>query len=250
MALPQKHLDALTEILRRQAPDSEICTEDLGNEIEALLNATGIAISKDDGFDEFQKWANAAPSQRELATYLYKIADAKNPLSVYEQFPDDEEHRRAIVLRDAALIALNFRIRKKWASQSFDGPQPLFGIEWGALTPWQQDSIRQESLALAAETEHRIPQGAPQNTTYDALLLGLADIFLSFTEQTNDRYDLPDSTGSIFIKFVGAVLAPYDQQNFTAKALSNRWRRLKQRVRSEGAPITPHQPKIRRRPTH
>lgn len=236
MSLQVEYLQSLIAII---SPSKRSIASELGRQLETLFSAVGVPVDEDSSSIEFREAVDSRPSERDKASEFRKIAKAKNPLD-------------PSVCSVSALGMLNARARKTWAKRLAVRPlnrkYHLIGVEWDMLSEWQQNSVREMALDLAREHQQRVRAGAPQKADQDTLMIGLAEIFLTHTEQQIDPLDLPAAADSVFISFVRAALAPFfDTTLVTKKALSNRWARIKREAKSDPGPIKPVKRIIRRR---
>ena len=241
--LPESGLRSIASIIRRQSPRFAVTRKalrDLDQRICALLIAIGSTVIEDEYSRAFREAVEAIPTARETNQAFYRIANAPNPLD-------------PAICSARGLAALNRLARVRWPGrpefQILNRAHHLIGVTWDELAKWQQESVRQMALELAEDAKTRIVQGAPAKDELNGLLIELADIFLSATDQHIDRFDLPSEPASLFIQFAHAVAAPYlPGTEASAKALSGRWARLKKHEKRRFGPIRPAQQRIRRRP--
>lgn len=242
--LPNLVLKKIAAILRAEAPKLVVrkkLLRELDRRIFALLGAIGANVSDDEHSVALREASDAIPSPRQRAEEFRRIARADNPLDPAVCSPD-------------ALVRMEALARERWAEILEHVPHNraynLIHVDWDMLPRWQQGNVRKIARDLAAKYQSQVGQGAPQKTDQNALLVDLADIFLSVTGQQIDRLELPHEPDSRFIKFVRAVAEEFFPDTETSpRALSNRWLRWKEHSNSKPTPITAARPTIRKRPT-
>jgi len=242
--LPDTVLRRISAILCRESSQfipSRTSLREIDQRVFALLSAVGAKVSDTEYAAAFRQAANAIPTPWEHAEEFRRIAVAENPLS-----PE--------VCSSSALVRLNAKASERWAarlqSEPLNRPYPLIQVNWDELPDWQKQSLREIAKTLEAEYQDRITQGAPQKGGQNALLIDLADIFLSATGQQIDRLELPHAPNSLFIQFVHEIAKPFfPATEISPKALSNRWRRWKRHSASKPRPMSPGPPPLRKRPT-
>lgn len=242
--LPDIVLRRIAAILCRESPrfiPGRKILREIDQRIYSLLSAIGAKVSDTECSVAFLEAAEAIPTPWERAEEFRRIAVAENPLS-----PE--------VCSSSALVSLNAQASERWAdrleSTPLNRPYHLIRVDWDVLPEWQKQSVREIARDLEAEYQDRITQGAPQKGGQNALLIDLADIFLSATEQQIDRLELPHAPDSRFIQFVHEIAKPFfPATEISPKALSNRWRRWKRHSASKPRPVSPGPPPLRKRPT-
>lgn len=240
--LPYRLLRSLVSIVRKEnrgfRPTRKILRR-LEHQILALVTAIGVPLG-DEYSAAFSEAVAALPTPRQEAEEFRKIARATDPLE-----PNTCSSR--------ALVALNAIARDRWVTQPGYEPEniryPLIKVRWSDLAVWQQASIREIAYELAKRSRSQIEHGTPTKTGFNALLIDLADIFLSLTNRHIDRLELPHAPRSRFIQFAHLVAREFfPTTEASPKALSNRWLRWKHDCTSSPRPVGPPRPSIRRRP--
>jgi len=219
LALSDSQLDALTAIIRRANPHVGINSKELKRDIEDLLSAVGTANDGSQQALDFEKAAEEEPSHAELVEQFHKIASSDDPLDPR-------------ICYGLALAELNAAARRKWTSRRYNRlinrPHMLLGVASDFLTATERADVRQFAIDLAAYHQAQVKRQRPNKGDQDALLDGLADIFLRHAGSLKHPYELPHSVRSHFILFCCAVLRPHFQlTEVSPQALSHRWERLK-----------------------
>lgn len=213
IAFPTGYFENLCLLLRK-AGARKINRTDLHSRIEAVLLATGVA---DDG-SEYAKAFNEAKKglsdDAKLAREFSAIARAQNPLS-----PTicKRQHRSRLSARARGL-------------REFKSDRSLLTTSWEELNRDQQREVKKLARSLAEYHRSQVSRGAGVKTAQNALLVELADIYVSIARLvTLDRYELPHAVRSNFISFCHTALRPFfGATEVTFKALSNRWKSIKE----------------------
>ena len=242
MKFPAGYFDRLIAIVRRDAPTTVVDQEKLAGRIESLLAAVAAPHTDDEQITYFREAVDAQPTDKELADCFKKIAKAENPFA------------SEICLMDA-LVLLNIRAKELWAERLKQAPlnrkHLLLKVSWDELINWQQVSVRKMARELEKEYRQKVMVGAPGKTDQNALLMELANIYLSMTGEQIDRFELPHSVGSHFISFVHTAVEPfYPNTEVTLKALSNRWHEMKLHNMKKSEPIKAVLKTVRIRPKY
>jgi hypothetical protein len=219
LALSPPQLDELTAILWRASPRVGINSKELKRDIEDLLSAVGITNDGSQRALDFEKAAEEESSHAELVQQFLKIASSDDPLDPQ-------------ICHGLALAELNAAARRKWTSRRYrrliNRPHMLLGITSDFLTESERSDIQQFARELAGYHQAQIKRQRPHKGEQDALLHGLADIFLRHTGSSKHPYELPHSLRSYFMLFCHAVLQPFFHlTEASPKALSRRWQDLK-----------------------
>ena len=241
--LPNSVLQKIVAILCAESPEltpGRKILREIDRRIFALIVGVGAKTGDDEYSLAFREAIDAIPSPRQRAEEFDRIARAANPLDPEICSPD-------------ALVRMEAVTRKRWAEILEHAPQNrtynLIRADWDMLPGWQLVSVRKIAQHLADKFRSQVAQGAPSKPEQNALLVELADIFLSATNQQIDRLELPHEPDSRFIQFVRAIAeAFFPATETSAKALSNRWLRWKEHSYSEPMPMEPARPRIRKRP--
>jgi hypothetical protein len=219
-------MHAVCEVIRRaneavrganRAP--RIDKPKLRSEIEDLLSAVGIANDGSESAVYFAYLSGSDPTHEELARQFRAIAAS-----------DDLLDRR--ICHGTALAELNAKARSEWTNRRhhrrLNRPHMLLGVTSDFLTQIERTDLKKFALELAAYHQAQIKRERPTKIDQDTLLDGLADIYLSHTNSSQHRYELPHSVRSHFIQFCHTVLRPFfPLTELSPKALSNRWKGLK-----------------------
>jgi len=241
--LPDKALRRITAILCRESarftPSRKVLRE-IDQRIISVLGAIGADVSEDEYSVAFREAADSLPTPRDRAEEFRKIASAEIPLD-------------PSVCSARSLVLLEAKAREIWAyrlaSSPLNRPHHLIRAAWDELPEWQQDSVREIAQSLEAVFRYQIDQGAPRKASQNALLVELADLFLSATGQQVDRLELPHAPTSRFIQFVHEIARPYfAETEVSLKALSHRWLRWKKHNRSRPVRLRAATKQVRKRP--
>jgi hypothetical protein len=218
-----EQLALLATILERKAPNVAIDCDVLRKELVDLMSAVGRA---DDGSEQavwFREAGANMPSGAALAEQFRRIAAAEDPL--------DPELCSGI-----ALTMLNAAVRRRWTSRVHRKerrPTSLRGVSTSSLSAATIGEIREMAFHLAGYHRSSIRSGHPGNLDQDTLLEGVAVIYINFANLDCHRHDLPHSQNSLFIRFAYTALRPFfGLTEASRKALSNRWKRLKDQASS------------------
>ena len=214
-----EQLEDLAAILQKKSPNLVVSRQSLKRQLLDLLFAVGRA---DDGSEEaawFREAAENEPSNAALADQFRKIAESKDPLDPKLCF-------------GIALTKLNYAARRRWAGRKrgrpMNRPHPLRDIPSDFLTAGEIAEVRAMALDLAAYHQSFIRKGRSKDLDQDTLLEGIAEIYIRYAELNCHRYALPHSPASRFITFARIAMQPFfAKTEVSAKALSNRWKRLK-----------------------
>ena len=241
--LPNSVLRRITAILCRESqrfiPRRKALRE-IDQRIISVLGAIGAHVSDDEYSVAFREASDSLPTPRARADEFRRIATAEDPLD-------------PAVCSVRSLIHMEDQARKIWAHrlalQPLNRPYHLIRVAWDELPEWQQDSVREIAQSLEATFRCQIVQGTPPKGTQNALLVELADLFLSATGQQLDRLDLPHAPNSRFIQFVHEIAKPFfAETEVSPKALSNRWLRWKKHNKSRPKKFTAATKQVRKRP--
>jgi hypothetical protein len=212
-------LDCQVAIIKRVKPRIRVSRTKLQQQLLELLYVVGTA---DDG-SEPAAWFREAKvgdlSHAELAEQFRTIAAAEDPLDPK-------------ICSGIALTKLNHAAHGRWTGHSrrkrINRPHSLRGVSSAELTVDEIAEVRE--MALHLEDYHRsfVRSGHPGKVDQDALLDGIADIYIRFAKLRCHPYDLPHAPKSRFISFAHGVLSPFFARTEVSKsALYNRWKRLK-----------------------
>lgn len=212
-------LDSLVTIMQQAKPKVRVSRTKLQQQLLELLYVVGTA---DDG-SEAAAWFREAKvgdlSHAELAEQFRNIAAAEDPLDPKICF-------------GIALTKLNHAARGRWTGRNrrrqMNRPHPLRDTTSDFLTKDEIAEVRE--MALHLEDYHRsfVRSGHPGKADQDALLDGIADIYIRFADLNCHPYDLPHSPKTRFISFAHGALRPFFARTEVSKsALSHRWKRLK-----------------------
>jgi len=240
--LPIPILNNIVKIIRRQYPEftaNEESLHMLDQDIYDLLHAVGASVDDSEYFRAFREAVDGAPSSHKKAETFHKIAIAANSL--------DPEICPSFALAEMEVVF------KRQGALGTDQPRlnrrhHLIGVMWSELTDKERQELRAVALELEAKERSKIQPGAPEKSTHNALLIGLADIYLrAINDWTTKPLDLPHEVGSRFIQFAHAAASQFFPE-VSLKALSRRWDKWKQSQSRKARPFRPIRRQIRRRP--
>jgi len=212
-------LDRLVQILERSCEGLSVDPSFLKRDLKDLFEAVGLSVDDSQEARLFRELVNGEPIHAALAKLFRRLARARDP------FADKADYQ-------LALPELNAKTRVHWAGRIRRGElgraHPLLGVRWADLSDGERQDVRQIARELAHYHQSFVRRGMPFKNDQSTLLDGLADIFVDFTRFELHRYDLPHAEHSRFIQFAHLALRPFFcTTEVSAKALSRRWRRLK-----------------------
>lgn len=223
--------DRILDLLARAGDDApnvarlrlDEARADLEQDLLSLIQAVGLAYDGSEASAAWDEFERSEPSHKQLASSFRTMAKATRPL----------EPR---VCKPELWPELNALIRSSWVArwrrEGRNSEPSLRTVNWDTLTGAEQEDIRTMARLLARRHSAFLRQGAKRKTDADTVLMGLADIFLSYTRRPDDRYRLPYARESQFIKFAVLALEPAGAHGeFSSSALSNRWARLTREAR-------------------
>lgn len=242
--LPLAVLQKIVSIVRRRSPHFMIDRRrlrEIDQGLYALLGAVGAKVDDSEYTLAFREAVNAKPSDYAMAEVFRQIAIAENPLAPTVCTPD-------------ALAQLEGLARTRRAIHA-DLPQHnrryhLIYMTWDELPVSEQEALRQTARELEAKFRSRIRQGATEKSSQNALLIGLADIYLRATNDwMSDPLELPHSIRSFFIQFAHASASPFfPKTEVSLKALSDRWANWKRSQNRVAGKFWAEERQIRKRP--
>jgi hypothetical protein len=212
-------LDDLVAIIQRANPEVTVSRRELQQQLLELLYAVGTAVDGSEAAAWFREARAGDLSHAEFAEQFRKIAAAEDPLDPKICF-------------GIALTKLDYAARGRWTGRNrrrpMNRPHPLRDMTSDFLTKDEIAEVRE--MALHLERYHRsfVRSGHPGKVDQDALLDGIADIYIRVADLNCHPYDLPHSPKTRFITFAHGVLSPFFARTEVSKsALYNRWKRLK-----------------------
>lgn len=215
------YIDDLVAVLKRANPRAFVDRDALCNEVLDLLSAVGRGQSQAE--KDFRSFDTRVPHKK-LAQEFERIARSPAPLEHMDHKGD--------VFRE-----LDRYLRWRWSSRTkrrtivhYTG---LRGLATPDLTPLELADVRDAACHLAASHKREVRRGRSQKGGQDALMDGLALIFVQFAELDISHHSLPHGTRSHFIQFCRlAVRYSFSQTEVSEEAIAKRWLRLKtQRAR-------------------
>jgi len=213
--------DRVAKIVLRANPKAAAFRRDLRRRISDLHIVVG---ATDDGTKAgvaFRKDSSHPADHAAMAKQFRKIAAADGPL--------DSSVCSEIVL--AKLIAAT---RRKGSPRLRQGEvhrlEAPRGVSLDSLSESERKNVKARARGLAQYHQSQVQRKRPNKNALDTLLEELGDIYAGVTEFTWHRHALPHSIKSRFVRFCHLILQPYfDPSEVTPKAISNRWKRLKDR---------------------
>jgi hypothetical protein len=223
--MPRDHLytddtlERLVAILRRAGGDSSIHASLLERHLSDLVHAVGLRIDDSEQAEVWRTLQENEPPRAELAKLFRRMARAKDPFANRADF-------------DLALPQLHAKARVRWARRIRRGElgraHPLLGVRWTDLSVSERADVREMARERARYHQSFVKRSPPFKDDQNTLLDGLADIFVHSTGFELHRYDLAHGERARFIQFAHLALRPFfGTTEVTAKALTERWERLK-----------------------
>ncbi|ARJ65906.1 hypothetical protein WV31_09670 [Magnetospirillum sp. ME-1] len=216
--MSSSQLGLARNILAKVCPDRAVNVDKLTSDIHDLFTAIGLTSDPDDAFAVAFHVASEQASGTEVCLALRHTIASAEQLLIDLRRPEVADQ----VNMEAARIR---RLMSRGIRNSSDG-----GASRSREMIQMIEDLKTLMEEIVARQRRMIRRGADQKTHYDTALFGLADIWLSHSGSDQGRFELPHSENSRFIKFCSAALGPYvPATEGSAKALANRWKRLKDR---------------------
>ena len=218
----------MIEILQKETGGDHFDPREIRSRLDDLMAAAGLFVSGPDlsqeEIDRRQAFSEAAGDQgdsfRDKALHYAKILESPDPFgeglihSIYRTKIDTLARGR----NPPGVYSSYVR-----PHPSGDGPASLTDRLDHDLT-----LLRTVAERLKTYNELSIRQGAPNKGTRQALLIGLAELYVELTNLDIDPFELPHAEGSRFIRFCHLALEPYLPRTETGTgSLSKAWQRLK-----------------------
>ncbi|MHC4804532.1 MAG: hypothetical protein ACYTFF_20860 [Planctomycetota bacterium] len=209
----------IMDILIRASGGREIDSKMVEQSLLEVIHAIGLAA---DGTEESGLWqefsAEDEPSHQADRDGFLQLTAADDPFELAQS----DRRLSDLLSRDATLRRFAQQRRKTSNSQA-----PIWRGFWGSVSPEEQAEIRKSLKTSARYHDSLIRRGRVQKTKLDTALLELADLYLTWTEQTIARHHVPYSSQSRFIQFAVAALQPAAAYfEVSSSALSGRWERV------------------------
>lgn len=227
-----RRIDDIVERANR-APTTRL--EQLHVQLSELLVAVAMI---DDGTEygrEFRKLAREEEDHSEKARRFRKIASSGNPLN-------------PTLYIDTMMAELYSALRQApKRGDPIQVPSARAHVR-ASLAKRSIQDIQSAARRLALFHQSQVLRGRRTKIELDTLTEELAEIFAMATGFEHYRHFLPHSEDSHFVQFCHEVLAPHiAPAEATLKALSRRWKRLKDDASRPGEPVK-RAPKRRLRP--
>ena len=213
----REQLNHLAVIIERSRPLC-IARYKLNDQLLELMHVVGRADVDSQEVAWFREAGASEPSHAELVRQFRAIATAKDPLDPK-------------ICHGLALTILNTAARRRWTHRRHQKRllsfHPLHDAASDPLSTSEINEVREMALGLATYHEAFVRRGAPNKADQDALVDGIAEIFVRFAG-LGCRLDLPHSTNSAFITFAHIAMQPFCSQTEGSKsAIAKRWKRIK-----------------------
>lgn len=218
------------------SPEATHQLDDLRRRLSDLVVAVGVT---DDGteFDIAFRELLADPYHLDEPLNHAKMPKPFDHATMAKQFnwiAVSDNPRDPSICSGVVLTALNVAARRKWSRQIRKGqvnfPNSLDGMTFGLLSEQQRADVREIARDVAAYHEAQVQRRRPSKDELDTVLEELGDVYAEFTGFTCHRHHLHHAVASKFVRFCQVVLQPYfHPSEVTLKAISNRWKRLKDR---------------------
>jgi hypothetical protein len=212
-------MTGLIAVLQRTSPDVRPKRSALRRDILDLVTAVGRGKTAKDRL--FRSFDEGRTPHRKHATAFRKVAVSSSPL---------EEKDYSGQVR----IELDRQVRRRWTTRArvrANPPPPagLRGLTSGDLTTEQLADVKSAALHLAVVHDNEVRRQQPNKVDQDALISGLALIFVEHAGLDTDHHRLPHSVGSFFIQFCRAAVQPFfGDTEMSAGAIAQRWKRIKE----------------------
>jgi hypothetical protein len=204
--------------LRRQLPD--------------LLINVGAADDETAAGVWFREEANQPINHAALARQFAAIAKSHSPL----------DHALCVGEARKELAAA---ARRKWPERvASDSGKIIRGASEHILSKCSSTELRDLAKSVAHYHGSFVQRRRPTKERLDTLVEQLADTYATITKFRWHAHRLAYSPNSHFVQFCHFVLQPFfDASEVTPKAISNRWKRLKDDAKRPAVPIKQARPR-------
>lgn len=230
--LSDDHFNGIRDFILRRSPAAD-GLDRLREDLADLLIAVG---ATDDGTEAgllFRAQAALPVDHAALARQFAKIAASAAPF--------DHPLCSGTVRQDLYAAA-----RRRWphlapAEERRQGKALIRGAAARFLSGCDPKELSELATGLARYHQSFVRRQRPTKDRLDTLLEGLGDLYASATAYPWHRHHLPHSVNSRFVQFCRLVMEPFfDPSEVTSKAISNRWKRLKDDAKRPSVPIVKH----------
>jgi hypothetical protein len=223
-------IERIMAILDRASGGRQIDREEVEQSLLELIDAVGLAS---DGTEESRLWqefSSEEPSHTSERDGLLRLARAEDPFARARR-----NRRLSSLLRSCVEL---HRVGGRWRKAGYS-LSSLRKTDWSSLSAADQAEFRKMLEDAATYHARLVRRGREQKTKLDTALLGLADLYLSWTGQTIARHHVPYDAKSRFIQFAAAALEPAGWFfEVSRSALSGRWERIALKERKEESALS------------
>jgi hypothetical protein len=227
--LTDDQFDRIADIILEANPRALGRLDKLRRRVSQLLIAVGVTDDGTESSAAFRKMADPI-DHAAMAELFRAIAASDDPLA-FAVLSDRLHSREPSRLVRAELSAA---AHSKWSGRTRKDqvrrPKSLRRISSSMLTEIELEEVRVMATELAHYHQSQVRRKRPNKNALDTILEELGDLYAELTKFSRHRHELPYSANSHFISFCRLVLQPFfDPSEVTPKAISHRWRRLRDR---------------------
>ena len=226
-SMPPEQLAAMVECVA--AHGAVVDAAALEADVLAVLHASGLAHDASEAAQTWHDLDDPAASHKELARGFLRLAEATDLLD-------------PAICTIELFRPLKRQVELRWSNRGRGqgrGPQATLALAgWNLLNQHEQAEVRQTALHLAGYHKSFVRAERPRKNDLDTIMGLLADVFVQHSGFARDRYDLPHSLTTAFIRFVEVALdGIFDPSEVSPVALARRWKREKLRRRGEAVEV-------------
>lgn len=180
----------------------------------------GVELATDGGEVSglWHELASEEPSPKTEREGFRRLARAEDPFTLLRR-----SRRLSALLRLSGAL---HRRGSRWRRAGFTLTL-VRDIDWHNLSAAEQTAFRAAMEDAATHADACVRRGRETKSRLDAALLGLADLYLSWTGKQIAGHHVPYSVNSQFIQFAVAALEPVGRYfEVSYPALSRRWERI------------------------